>query len=241
LATIAGVAAKFSPTQIMRGHWRARTGSLSLGRAMKLYGFWRSTATWRVRIGLHAKRLAFDYQPVSLTSGEQHGDEFRRINPMRQVPVLELDDGTRLSQSMAILHFLDETFRDPPLLPESPLLRARVRQLSELVVSGIQPLQNTGVQRYLADQLHVDEKPFVRHWVERGLDALEPLTAASAGRFSVGDSLTMADLCLIPQLYFARRFDVDLARYPTLLRIEATCQVLDPFVRAHAEAQIDAP
>jgi maleylpyruvate isomerase len=208
---------------------------------MKLYGFWRSTATWRVRLGLHWKGIEFFYQPVSLSKSEQHSEDYRRVNPMRQVPVLELADGTRISQSMAILHYLEETHPDPPLLPKTPLERARARQLSELVVSGIQPLQNTGVQRYLADELRVDEKKWVRHWVDKGLDALETLTAECAGRFSVGDAISIADLCLVPQLYFARRFQIDLTKYPTLLRIELACQSLEPFLRAHAEAQPDAP
>ena len=208
---------------------------------MKLYGFWRSTATWRVRLGLHWKGIEFFYQPVSLSNNEQNSDQYAQVNPMRQVPVLELDDGTRISQSMAILHYLDETQPDPPLLPATPLLRARARQLSELVVSGIQPLQNTGVQRHLADDLHVDEKAWVRRWVEKGLSALETLTAELAGKFSVGDQVTIADLCLIPQLYFARRFELDLTKYPTLLRIEAACQSLEAFRRGHAEAQSDAP
>src|SRR4051812_45376310 len=120
---------------------------------MRLYGFWRSTATWRVRIGLHHKGIAFDYTPVNLRSGEQLADEYARINPMKQVPVLELDDGTRLTQSMPILDFLDETHPVPPLLPKHPLLRARSRQEAEIVVSGIQPLQNTSTQKYVADQL----------------------------------------------------------------------------------------
>jgi maleylpyruvate isomerase len=208
---------------------------------MKLYGFWRSTATWRARLGLHWKGIDFTYQPVSLSANEQHSDSYAQVNPMRQVPVLELDDGTRISQSMAILHYLEETQPEPALLPKTPLLRARSRQLAELIVSGIQPLQNTGVQRYVADQLHADEKQWVRHWVEKGLGALEILTAEFAGAFSVGDEISIADLCLVPQLYFARRFDLDLTKYPTLLRIETACQSLEPFRRGHAEAQSDAP
>src|SRR2546423_10831478 len=121
---------------------------------MKLYGFWRSTCTWRVRIALAMKGLDYDYQAVHLLEGEQHRDEFARKNPMRQVPALELDDGTVLAQSMAILDYLDETHPQPPLLPAAPLLRARARQLAEIVASGIQPLQNTGTQNHVRDRLH---------------------------------------------------------------------------------------
>lgn len=207
---------------------------------MKLYGFWRSTATWRVRIGLGLKGIEHSYQPIKLTSDEQNRNEYARINPMRQVPVLELDDGVRLTQSMAILDYLDETHPEPALLPRDPLLRARARQLSELIVSGIQPLQNTSVQHHLREDLHVDERAWVRRWVTKGLGALEALTAESAGRFSVGDSVTIADLCLIPQLFFARRFGIDLDVYPTLLRVEAACEELEAFQRAHARVQPDA-
>jgi maleylpyruvate isomerase len=209
---------------------------------MKLFGFWRSTATWRVRIGLAWKGLAYDYQPVHLfrDGGDQNRDDYARVNPMRQVPVLELDDGTRLTQSMAILDFLEATHPAPPLFPATPLLRARARELAEIVVSGIQPLQNTSVQRMLKVDLRVDEKAWTRHWVEKGLAALETRLAETAGRFSVGDQVSIADLCLVPEMYFARRFAIDLARYPIALRIESACAALDAFARAHADAQPDA-
>jgi len=209
---------------------------------MKLYGFWRSTATWRVRIGLAWKGIAYDYQPVHLRrgGGEQNAEGWERINPMRQVPVLELDDGVRLTQSMAILDYLDETQPEPPLFPSGKLARARARQLAELVVSGIQPLQNTSVQRYVHEELGADEKAWTRHWVEKGLTALEALAVETAGRFSVGDSVSVADLCLVPEMYFARRLGVDLSRFPTLQRIDAACASLDAFQKAHAEAQPDA-
>jgi maleylpyruvate isomerase len=209
---------------------------------MKLYGFWRSTATWRVRIGLHWKGIAYEYQPIHLTrdGGAQNAPGYEQINPMRQVPVVELDDGTRLTQSMAILDYFEETQPEPPLLPKAPLERMRARQLAEIVVSGIQPLQNTSVQLYVREQLHADAREWTRHWVEKGLSALEALMSTSAGRFSVGDAVSIADVCLVPQLYFARRFNLELGRYPTLLRVEAACQPLAAFQRAHAEAQPDA-
>jgi maleylpyruvate isomerase len=212
---------------------------------MRLHGFWRSTATWRVRIALEHKGIAYDYVPVHLVrgGGEQHREEFRAMNPMRHVPVLELTEGGtthHLAESMAILEFLEERAPSPPLLPADPFLRARARQLALLVVSGIQPLQNTKVQQWVKNELHADEVAWAHHWVTLGLDALEVLTRETAGRFSVGDAPSFADVCLVPQLHFARRFAVDVARYPTLEAIEGACSSLPSFVAAHADRQIDA-
>jgi maleylpyruvate isomerase len=210
---------------------------------MKLYGYWRSSATWRVRIALACKGIAHDYQPVHLLEGQQHSDAHRAANPMQQVPVLELEhDGrlVRLSQSLAILEYLEERFPEPALLPADPILRANVRQLAEMVNSGIQPLQNLSLTQYLRDTMHADERPFVQHWVGRGMAALEAAVAESAGRYAVGDAVTFADCCLVPQLYAARRFKVDVASFPTLLRIEAACMELPAFQRAHADRQPDA-
>ncbi|WP_096333876.1 maleylacetoacetate isomerase [Nannocystis exedens] len=209
---------------------------------MKLHGFWRSTATWRVRIALAYKGLAYEYVAVDLLTGEgaQHSPEHRRRNPMAQVPVLEIEEGLYLTQSIAILEFLEERWPTPPLLPRDPLARARVRQLTEVINAGIQPLQNTGVQRHL-QSLGVDATAWIHRFVGKGLAALEAMTLPVAGRFSVGDALSFADLALVPQLSFARRFGVDLTGLPTLLRVETNCAELDCFKRAHAEAQPDAP
>ena len=128
----------------------------------------------------------------------------------------------------------------PPLLPREPLLRARARKLAEIVASGIQPLQNTSTQKYVREQLQGDAKSWVRHFVACGLAALETETAAGAGVYSVGDQVTLADVCLVPELYFARRFGIDLSLYPTLSRIDAACAALPAFQKAHAEAQPDA-
>lgn len=212
---------------------------------MRLHGFWRSTATWRVRIALAHKGIVYEYVPVHLVrdGGEQHRPEFYELNPMRHVPVLELQVEGRtehLAESLAILEFLEETNPTPPLLPADPFLRARVRQLALLVATGIQPLQNTKVQKWVRDQLHADEAAWARHWVTLGLDALEALAEQSAGAFCVGDQLSFADVCLVPQLGFARRFGVPLERYPTLCRIDATCARLPAFAAAHADRQPDA-
>lgn len=208
---------------------------------MKLYGFWRSSATWRVRIGLAYKGIAYDYQPVDLIKGggEQHRADYVAINPMKQVPVLELDDGTRLTQSLPILEYLDEVHPEPPLLPRDPIPRARVRQIAEMINSGVQPLQNTAVRRHVEEVLHADGQAWIERWVATALTAIEAVVKEHAGKFAVGDSISLADVCIVPQLYFARRFDLAVERYPTLLRIESTCASMPAFASAHGERQID--
>jgi maleylpyruvate isomerase len=206
---------------------------------MKLYSFWRSTCSWRVRIALGLKGIDYQYQPVNLAAGEQHRDDYARLNPMRQVPMLELDDGTRIAQSMAIVDWLDATHPDPPLVPRALMDRVRARQQSEIITSGIQPLQNTSTQSYVRDQLHGDSKEWTRHWVMKWLAALELEMAATAGRYAIGDAVSIVDVCLVPELYFARRFHIDLTVYPTLVRVEAACAELPAFQRAHGEAQPD--
>jgi len=212
---------------------------------MRLYGFWRSTATWRVRIALAHKGIPYEYVPVHLTraGGEQHLAPFRTLNPMRHVPVLELEAGGRthrLAESMAILEFLEERVPVPALLPTDPLLRARARQLAQIVVSGIQPLQNTKVQHWVKTELHADATAWAQHWIRLGLEALEPLTAETAGAFSIGDEVSFADVCLVPQMNFATRFGVDVSQYPTLCAIENACASLPAFAVAHSDQQPDA-
>lgn len=210
---------------------------------MKLYSYWRSSASWRVRIGLNYKGLAYDYVPVNLVreGGEQHKPEYHALNPMEQVPALELDDGRLLSQSLAILEYLEETVAQPPLLPRDPYLRARCRQLAELVNAGIQPLQNTGPQQRLK-ALGVDEVAWSRHFIAQGLTALAATAEPTAGKFLVGDAVTLADVCLVPQLYNARRFGVDLTQPSLALlgRVEAACLELAAFQLAQPDRQPDA-
>ena len=230
-----GLAAEFSP----------RRPALRYAVPMRLYGYWRSTCSWRVRIALSYKGIAYEYVPVHLVrgGGEQHRDEFRARNPMSHVPVLELElDGRprHLAESMAILELLEERVPEPSLLPRDPFLRARARQLASVVVSGIQPLQNTKVQGWVRDQLGADERAWCRHWVIPGLEALETLTRETAGTFSVGDEPSFADVCLVPQLHFSRRFGVDVEAYPTLRAIERACSALPAFEQAHADRQPDA-
>jgi maleylpyruvate isomerase len=212
---------------------------------MRLYGFWRSTATWRARIALAHKGIDYEYVPVHLRrdGGEQHRSEFREKNPIGHVPVLELTlDGRprRVAESLAILELLEEVYPAPALLPADRFLRARARQLALLVVSGIQPLQNTSVQLHLEREMGADAPAWTRHWVARGLTALEALARETAGTYAIGDAVSFADICLVPQMYFARRFGVALEGYPTLCAIDAACSELPAFVGAHAERQPDA-
>jgi maleylpyruvate isomerase len=210
---------------------------------MRLYGYWRSSSAWRVRIALAYKDIACEIVPVHLVrgGGEQHLPAFLRHNPMGQVPVLELDGDSGpsyLSQSMAILEYLEEIRPEPPLLPADRMGRARARQLAEIVNSGTQPLQNLKLQQALR-AAGLDPGPLVRGFIATGLAALETLSTSTAGRFLVGDQPTFADVFLVPQLFAARRLQLDLAAFPTLLRIESTCADLPAFVAAHPDAQPD--
>ncbi|HET7755362.1 MAG TPA: maleylacetoacetate isomerase [Anaeromyxobacteraceae bacterium] len=210
-----------------------------------LYSYWRSSSAWRVRIGLHLKGVPFEYRPVDLREGAQFGEAHRARNPLGQVPVLEVqEDGgpTRhLAQSMAILEFLEERFPSPPLLPADPYGRARVRMIAEVVNSGIQPFQNQAPQKWLHAKQPGLEKAWVEHWLSSGMAALERAVAAGAGRHAHGDSVTLADAYIVPQLYGARRFGIDLGGCPTLLAVEAACRELPAFQAADPERQPDAP
>ncbi|MEA2699838.1 MAG: maleylpyruvate isomerase [Myxococcales bacterium] len=216
---------------------------------MKLYGYWRSSSAWRVRIAMALKGIAHEYQAVNLAAqrSEQRQPTFLAVNPQMQVPALELDvrpgENTprRIAQSMAILEYLEEQYPAPALLPGDPWLRARSRQLAEIVNSGIQPFQNLPTLNHVKDVLHGDERAWADHHIGRGLKALEALVAETAGTFMVGQAPTFADILLIPQLYGARRFSVDLTPFPTLTRIEAACAALPAFHSAHADQQADKP
>jgi len=225
---------------------------------MKLYDYWRSSSAWRVRIALHWKGIAFERQALNLLAApaaagapgsQQHEASFRALNPLGQVPVLELDAQEsagspvgHLTQSLAILEYLEERYPQPPLLPPDRLSRARVRQLALMIVSGIQPLHNLTTTEHLKTAVGGDPATWNRHFISRGLSALEAAAASpGSGRFLVGDAVTFADVCLIPQLYAARRFSVELGGFPTLLRAEAACAVLPAFIAAHADCQSDRP
>ncbi len=213
---------------------------------MKLHTYYRSSASYRVRIALGLKQLSAEaaYIHLSRNGGEQFGAGFDALNPQHLLPVLE-DDGLTISQSMAIIEYLDETRPALPLLPADAAGRARVRAISQAIACDIHPVDNLRVLKYLSDTLKVtpeQKNAWYRHWVTLGLDALETALARAAetGRFCHGDTPTMADCCLIPQLYNARRFECDLAGYPTILRIEAACAALPAFADARPEIQPDA-
>ena len=208
-----------------------------------LRNYWRSSASHRVRTALGLKGLAFEYVPVSLLGGDQLSEAYRAKNPMAQVPTLELteDDGAqlRLTQSIAIIEYLEERWPDPPLLPRELFLRARARLLAELCNSGMQPHQNLATLRKLK-ALGVETGPWVQGFLGDGLAAFAHFAAETAGAFCVGDAPTIADVCLVPQLASARRFGVPLERFPQLLEIEARCLSLPAFADAMPDRQPDA-
>jgi maleylpyruvate isomerase len=212
---------------------------------LRLYTFWRSSSAWRVRIGLALKGLGHELVPVNLAAGEQFEERHRARSPLSQVPVLEVEDGERrlrLVQSMAILEWLDERFPAPPLLPPDPDGRARVRALAEHVNSGTQPLQNAVVLRMLKEKLPGYERVWAQVHIARGLEGLErAVNDGGAGRFCHGDAPGLAECYLVPQLYNARRYGVDVEPFPTLRRIEDACAALPQFQAAHPDRQPDAP
>jgi maleylpyruvate isomerase len=211
---------------------------------MKLYNYWRSSASYRVRIGLSLKGLAFEYVPVHLTEGggQQHSEPHVQRNRMEQVPVLEWEEGgqtTSLTQSVAILEYLDERHPEPPFFPRDPLARAAVRRSVEIVNSGIQPLQNMSLMAEIR-RLGGDDRAFARAANERGLAALEQEAASGGGAFLIGDSLTLADIFLVPQMYSARRLGVDLGPYPKIVHIDDRLTRMPAIAAAHPDRQPDA-
>ncbi len=211
---------------------------------MKLYNYFRSSAAYRVRIALNLKGLPFDYAPIHLVKGEQHAQAYRALNRQELVPTLT-DGETVVTQSLAIIEYLDERHPEPPLLPSTPAGRARARAIALAIACDIHPLNNLRVLRYLTRTLGIGEEAkdaWYRHWIETGLAALEGQLAAepTTGTFCHGDAPTMADICLVPQLANARRTNVPLDPYPTLTRIDASCRVLDAFGRAAPDRQPDA-
>ena len=211
---------------------------------MKLYSYFRSSAAYRVRIALALKGLAYDYIPIHLLKGEQRADAYREVNPQALVPTLVDERGT-WTQSLAIIEYLDEKHPNPPLLPATAEERARVRAIALAIACEIHPLDNTRVLQYLMQTLGLGEETkneWYRHWIELGFTALEARLAgdAATGTFCHGDTPTLADICLVPQLANARRVTMALDKYPTLLRIEAACHALPAFAAAAPARQPDA-
>ncbi|MRW85719.1 maleylacetoacetate isomerase [Pseudoduganella sp. FT26W] len=213
---------------------------------MKLYTYFRSSAAYRVRIALNLKGIGYDAVPVHLlrNGGEQLSDAYRAVNPAMLLPALE-DDGNVIGQSLAIIEYLEETQPQAPLLPADPASRARVRALALTVAADTHPLGNLRVLKYLTGELKVTDDvklAWQQHWLRTGLSALEALLAGDprSGRYSHGDTPTLADCCLVPQVFSALRFGVDMAPYPTVMRIHAACAELPAFQQAHPAQQPDA-
>jgi maleylacetoacetate isomerase len=213
---------------------------------MKLYGYFRSSASYRVRIALNLKGLSYEQASIHLSreGGQQFAPAFRMLNPQALVPVLD-DGGRLLTQSLAMIEYLDETHPEPPLLPASPEGRARVRALAQAVACDIHPLNNLRVLNYLSGPLGASDeskRAWYHHWIAEGLRPLEAMLAGAPerGRFCHGGTPGLADCCLVPQLANARRFKCDLAPYQTLLEIESHCLALEAFQRAAPDKQPDA-
>ncbi|WP_252271423.1 maleylacetoacetate isomerase [Pseudomonas subflava] len=214
---------------------------------LTLYGYWRSSAAYRVRIALGLKGLAYRQESVHLVKdgGQQHAAEYRELNPQELVPLLvdDVNGGARIAQSLAILEYLDEVFPVPALLPGDPVHRAQVRALALHIACDIHPLNNLRVLQYLSAELGVDDEAkntWYRHWVEKGLAAVEQGLGGLRGGLSLGNRPGYLEACVIPQLYNARRFACSLDAFPKLLEMEDRCLALDAFKAAAPEAQPDA-
>ena len=210
--------------------------------AIKLYGYFRSSAAFRVRIALNLKKLDYETAAIHLRRNDQTRPDYLGVNPQGLVPTLE-DGGLRLIQSLAIIEYLDETYPDPPLLPTHPADRARVRGLAEIVACDIHPINNLRVLRYLTHSLGHDEAAIAtwyNHWIDAGFRAFERLLAEDPRtEFCHGDSPGLADISLVPQVVNAERYRLDLAPYPTITRIYRSCMALEPFAAAHPNRQPD--
>ena len=218
---------------------------------LKLYGYWRSSAAYRVRIALNYKGLGAEQVSVHLVKegGEQHKADYAKLNPQELVPAFidtDSDDTNEefvLSQSLAIIEYLDEKYSDMALLPQNMQHRATVRSMAMSIACEMHPLNNLKVLQYLARELNVDDdakSAWYHHWIHEGFSALEKQLEKYAGQFCFGDSVTLVDLCLVPQVYNANRFQVDLLPYPNIVRITHNCNQLDAFVSAMPEHQDDA-
>jgi maleylacetoacetate isomerase len=204
-----------------------------------LHDYYRSSAAYRVRIALNMKGIAYEQRQVSLGDGAQKSDDYRALNPQGFVPMLEID-GLKLTQSLSIAVFLDQCYPEPMLMPRDPADGAHVRSMALAIACDIHPLNNLRVLKYLSGPLRQPQEvrdDWYRHWVTEGFDALEAMAAPRAGKYMFGDTPSLADVCLVPQMYNARRFDVPLDAYPTLVRADANASALPAFAAAHPDAQ----
>jgi maleylacetoacetate isomerase len=204
-----------------------------------LHDYYRSSAAYRVRIALNMKGIAYESRPVSLADGAQKSDEYRALNPQGFVPMLEID-GLKLTQSLSIAVYLDQCYPEPMLMPRDPADGAHVRSMALAIACDIHPLNNLRVLKYLSGPLQQPQNvrdDWYRHWIVEGFTALEAMAADRAGKFMFGDTATLADVCLVPQMYNARRFDLPVDAYPTIVRSDANASALEPFAAAHTDAQ----
>jgi len=204
-----------------------------------LYDYHRSSAAYRVRIALNLKRVEYEQKRVNLLESEQKSDDYRALNPMGLVPMLEIDN-LKLTQSLAIINYLDLRFANQPLIPAAAAERAHVVSMCLTIACDIHPLNNLRVLKYLKNELDQPQEAIDRwyaHWINEGLSAIEAMAAPKAGKFLFGDGVSAADVCLIPQLYNARRYNVPLDDYPTLLRAEENANKLEAFAAAHPDRQ----
>ncbi|XP_009866927.1 PREDICTED: maleylacetoacetate isomerase isoform X1 [Apaloderma vittatum] len=203
-----------------------------------LYSYFRSSCSWRVRIALALKGISYDLVPVNLVKdgGQQFSAEFKTVNPMQQVPALKID-GITLSQSLAIIHYLEDTRPNPRLLPQDPKKRAQIRMIADHIASGIQPLQNLVVLKKMGEK----KTEWAQNCITSGFQALEQILQHTAGRYCVGDEVSMADLCLVPQVFNAERFKVNMDPYPTITRINKALLELEAFRVSHPSRQPDTP
>lgn len=211
---------------------------------MILFSYFRSSASYRVRIALNLKNIDFEYRPIHLVKdgGEQNQLDYLKLNPMAQVPTLQHEE-VSLTQSMAILQYLDQLHPVPRLFPEDAVKNAKTIEIAEIINTGIQPVQNLSVMNYVDEKHDIGKDgkfAWAHHWIDRGFKALESVLEKTASEYSLGDSITAADLFLVPQAYNARRFKVDMSLYPTIARVDANCLRLEAFQKAAPEVQPDA-
>lgn len=210
---------------------------------MKLYSYFRSSASYRLRISLNYKNIAHEKITINLSQNEQNNEHYLKLNPQGLVPTLITNENVALQQSLAILEYLEDIVPSPSLLPSNPLQRARVRMLAQMIACEIQPLNNLKVLNYLQSECKLDENEklkWYQHWIYQGFNAIESHLQNESGQFCHGDTPTLADVCLMPQVYNARRFHCDLENYPKILEIEHACNQIEAFVVAHPSKQPDA-
>jgi len=204
-----------------------------------LFSYWRSSSAWRVRIALNVKGIKFTYHPVNLLKNEQSSEEYKKLNPLGTVPTLHID-GHYLGESFAILEYLEETQKGQNLLPKDPIQRAVIRQISLMVVSDCQPIQNMRVLAKVEKEFGEEYKlKWAKHWIENAFKAIELELAKTSGKYCFGDEVSLADCCLIPQVYNANRFGVDMKDFPNISKVDKNCSELEAFKKSHPTEQPD--